>query len=248
MNIALIGYGRMGQAIAKLTSKQEINISLIVDPSHKKTNASSIEELNFDDIDVAIDFSHPETAINNIKQLAEKKINIIMGTTGWYDQMEDVKKIIKQADIGFLWASNFSIGVHLFWQIIAQAGKTINHFSEYDVFGHEWHHKDKKDSPSGTAISTANILIKHMNRKEKYVTDKLDRKPESNELHFSSTRGGNIPGTHAIYFDSPADTIEIKHTARSRDGFALGALQCAKWLAGKTGFYSIDDYLKQNFK
>ena len=120
----------------------------------------------------------------------------------------------------------------------------MNHFDDYDVFGHEFHHNQKADSPSGTARSTAQILLNILDRKTTLVTEELNRKIEPSELHFSSTRGGSIPGTHSVYFDSQADTIEIRHTARSRSGFASGALRSAEWLQGKTGFFSIEDYLK----
>jgi len=253
MNIALIGFGKMGQEIANLSNDHQIRI--IVDPDQtdnlsEKANelsatlCNSIEEADFEEIDVAIEFTHPSVCLDNIKALAEKGVNIVVGTTGWYDHMEEVQKIAKKSGIGLLWASNFSIGVHLFWRIVTRGAEVMNSFEEYDAFGHEFHHNQKADSPSGTARTTAEILVNNLDRKDTIATETMDRKIKPNELHFTSTRGGNINGTHQVLFDSPADTIEIKHTARNRSGFASGALKCAEWLKGRTGFFSIEDYLK----
>ncbi|MDP2625151.1 MAG: 4-hydroxy-tetrahydrodipicolinate reductase [Candidatus Peregrinibacteria bacterium] len=246
MNIALIGYGRMGREIHRLAGDQ--TISMIVDPNETSNSTEnliqSLSEANFDEIDVAIDFTHPSTILDNMKLYCDKKVNVVIGTTGWYEHLDEVQGWVEEAGIGLLWASNFSIGVHLFWKMVQRGGELMNHFDEYDAFGHEYHHNQKADSPSGTARSTAKILIDTLDRKTEIATEMLDRKIEPNELHFSSTRGGNIPGTHSVFFDSPADTIEIKHTARNRSGFASGSLLCAEWLKGKSGFFSIEDYLK----
>ncbi len=229
MNIALIGYGKMGKSIHKLAKENGAEVTLIVDPTAPEANAKSIDDTDFTDIDVAIDFTHPETAIQNVQKLADKKVNIVMGTTGWYDDEGKMREIVENTGIGFLWASNFSIGVHLFWEMVQNAGKIMNKQPQYNISGHEWHHIHKKDAPSGTAVSTAKILI-----------DEVDR---LHTLEFGSTREGEIPGTHIVTFESPVDKIEIKHEAKGREGFALGSVECAKWLAGKTGFYSIEDYL-----
>ena len=240
MNIALVGYGKMGQEIERL-AQEEHTISIIVDPTK---DTKSPEEADFSDIDVAIDFTHPSVILNNIKTYCEKGVNVVVGTTGWYDELDSAREQVEKAGIGLLWASNFSIGVHLFWKMVERGAELMNHFDEYDVFGHEFHHNQKADSPSGTARSTGELLLGKIDRKTKLITEEITRKIEPHELHFSSTRGGNIPGTHSVYFDSPADTIEIKHTARNRLGFANGAVRCAEWLKEKAGFFSIEDYLK----
>lgn len=239
MNIALIGYGKMGHEIARVAEGVH-TISLIVDPGNAPAlsgaqHFKTIAEADFNGVDVAIEFSHPSAVLQNIDGLLERKIPIIVGTTGWVEHLGDVEKKVKAHQGTLLWASNFSIGVHLFWKMVERGAELMNKFPEYDVFGHEFHHNQKADSPSGTAKTTADILVK-----------KLDRKTE---LVFSSTRGGSIPGTHSVYFDSPADTIEITHTARNRSGFAMGAVKSAEWLVtqhreGKRGLFSIDDYLK----
>ncbi len=175
--------------------------------------------------------------------MAATGTNLVMGTTGWYDEMTRVREIVEDSGIGFLWASNFSIGVHMFWKVLEEASKQFAKFPEYDVFGHEFHHNMKADSPSGTAKSTAEIVLKNSPGKKEISYETQHEKVSPETLHFSSTRGGKIPGTHSVYFDSAADTVEITHTARSREGFASGALRCAQWLNGKTGFFTIEDYL-----
>lgn len=250
MNIALIGFGKMGQEIARLAQGKHA-ITVVVDHhTHEEiarlgaTHYSNVETADFSGVDVAIEFSHPTSALAHIEQLAAQNVNTVVGTTGWYDQLPRVEKIIADAGTGLLWASNFSIGVHLFWKMIERAAQDMNRFEEYDVFGHEFHHRHKADAPSGTARTTADILLKNIDRKTKVLTDTPDRAIAPEELHFSSTRGGSIPGTHSVFFDSLADTIEITHTARNRSGFASGALRCAEWLNGKSGLFSIEDYLK----
>ncbi|MFC1691411.1 4-hydroxy-tetrahydrodipicolinate reductase, partial [Nanoarchaeota archaeon] len=173
---------------------------------------------------------------------------IVMGTTGWNDQMDEVKKIVEENGIGFIYGSNFSIGVNVFFKMIENAAKIMDKVDDYDVYGHEFHHNQKLDSPSGTAKSMANILLDNMSRKNTLVTDVVNRKIEPNELHFSSTRVGNIPGTHSIGFDSTADTIELKHTARNRSGFALGAVMAAEWIQNKKGFFSVEDMMNDVLK
>ena len=240
MNIALVGYGKMGREIERLAEGKH-TVTLKVDPT---LDIHTPADADFSNVDMAIDFTYPSVILENIKTYCDKKVNVIIGTTGWLDHREDVRAKVEAANIGCLWASNFSIGVHLFWEMVRRGGELMNHFDDYDVFGHEFHHNQKADSPSGTARSTAQILLNILDRKTTLVTEELNRKIEPSELHFSSTRGGSIPGTHSVYFDSQADTIEIRHTARSRSGFASGALRSAEWLQGKTGFFSIEDYLK----
>lgn len=241
MNIALIGYGKMGQEIER-QAKELHTIALKVDPL---LQIQTPEDTDFSNIDVAIDFTHPSVILKNITLYCEKKVNVVIGTTGWTDHLEQVRGQVEQAGIGLLWGSNFSIGVHLFWEMVRRSGELMNHFNEYDVFGHEFHHNQKADAPSGTARSTAEILLNTLDRKTTLLTHSPDRKIAPHELEFSSTRGGAVPGTHSIYFDSAADTIELTHTARNRSGFAIGALRCAEWIQNKKGFFSIEDYIKE---
>jgi 4-hydroxy-tetrahydrodipicolinate reductase len=241
MKLAIIGYGRMGyeiEAIARSRSHEVITFD-----TQCKADFCEITEENMKGVDVAIDFTIPETAISNTKILNNLKINTVMGTTGWYNKTADMKKAAK--DIGFIWSGNFSIGVNLFFNILEKASKIMNKVQEYDVLAYEAHHNKKKDSPSGTANMMADILIKNLDKKDKLVTERLDRPIKENELHFASIRGGSIPGTHSIQFDSAADNIELKHTARNRSGFALGAVLAAEWVKGKKGFFNINDFMKE---
>ena len=197
------------------------------------------------DVDLCIDFTNPESVIKKIEKISKFKKNIVVGTTGWYNDLDNVKEIVDKSGIGFIYATNFSIGVNMFFKIVENAAKIVNKIEDYDIFGYELHHNKKVDSPSGTAKTIGNILIKNIDRKEKLVFDKLDRKIKPEELHIASIRSGSIPGTHVVGFDSSADTIELSHVARNREGFALGAVMAAQWINGKKGFYDIDDLMKE---
>lgn len=243
MNIAIIGYGKMGHEIEKVAKAKGIAVTTI-DPNNDSANYKEINEESMKDVDVCVDFTHPDSVIGNIEKISKFKKNIVVGTTGWYDKMDGIKKIIENAGIGLIWSGNFSIGVNIYFKIIENAAKIVNKIEDYDVFVHEFHHNKKADSPSGTAVMIGNMLVSNIERKNKVVTEELKRKISPEELHISSTRGGSIPGTHIVGFDSPADTIELRHTARSREGFALGAVIAAQWIQGKKGFYDINDMMK----
>jgi len=243
MNIAIIGYGKMGHEIEMAAEAKGISVRTI-DPTAEDADFKEINEESMMNVDVCVDFSHPNAVIGNIEKAAKFKKNIVVGTTGWYSKMDKVKKIVKDAGIGLIWSGNFSIGVNAYFKIIEQAAKIMNNIHDYDVFVHEFHHSQKADSPSGTAVMIGKIITENMKRKNKVVTEELKRKIEPNELHISSTRAGSIPGTHIVGFDSAADTIELKHTARSRQGFAAGAVMAAEWISKKKGFYDINDLMK----
>ena len=168
-----------------------------------------------------------------------------MATTGWEKQMKKAKEIIEKAKVSMIYSSNFSIGMNIFFQLVSQSAEIINKYGDYDIFGWEMHHNRKLDSPSGTAKTIANLLLEKVQRKDKACYDKLDRKIAKNELHFSSMRAGDIAGIHSVGFDSLYDSIELKHTAKNRMGFAKGSLLAAKWiLKQKAGFYSEKDLIK----
>ncbi|MFH1642002.1 MAG: 4-hydroxy-tetrahydrodipicolinate reductase [Nanoarchaeota archaeon] len=248
MNIAIIGYGAMGKIVEETAVSKGHTIKSIIDPVADGTTHKEINEGSLKDVDVCIEFSVPAVAVNNLKKIAKHKKNLVLATTGWYDQLDEVKKIVMDSGIGFIYGSNFSVGVNIFYKIIDNASKIINNIAEYDIFGYELHHNRKKDSPSGTAKSIESILLRNIARKTTAVEEKLDRKIDSKELHFASIRGGDIPGTHVVGFDSTADTIELKHTARNRAGFALGSVIAAEWIKGKTGFFQVEDLMDQIIK
>ena len=243
MRIALIGFGKMGKEIARLAKEQGIAVVAKIDPVAPEADFKEISKEAIAAADVCIDFSQPGAVVENVKKIASFGKNIVVGTTGWLEKEQEVKKAVEKNGIGLVYASNFSLGVNAFYRIVAQAAAVMNRLPEYDVSCLEMHHRNKADSPSGTAKSIEKILLEKIERKKKAVEEKLDRKIAADEMHVASLRGGSVPGTHAVYFDSSADTIELKHTARSREGFALGALQAAKWINGKKGFYSIEDML-----
>lgn len=249
LNIAIIGYGKMGKTIESIAEKKGITVKSIIDPlieiEKKGKIHKDINKESMDGVDVCIDFTHPDAVISNIKKAAALKKNYVVGTTGWYTKEAEVKKIVTDAGTGLIYAHNFSIGVNIFFRVTANTSKLFNRLPQYDIFAYELHHNQKVDSPSGTAVKLGEILLQNIGRKKKIVTERLDRKISPDEFHFGSVRGGTFPGTHIIGFDSEVDTIEIKHTAKGRTGFAEGALTAAQWLNGKKGFYRIDDMLDE---
>jgi len=247
MNIAIIGYGKMGKMIEQVAKSRGISVTSIIDPDNKEATHSEINEDSLKDAGVVVDFTNPDALVENVKKVAALKKNMLVGTTGWYDKVEEVKKIVEESGTGFLYSSNFSVGVNVFFKIVEEAAKLIDKVPDYDVFGYELHHNQKADSPSGTAKTAAEILTANISRKKEINYDRVNRKINPDELHFASIRAGSIPGTHVVGFDSEADTIELKHTARSRAGFALGAVLAAGWLNGKTGFFEMNDFVKEFF-
>jgi len=244
MNIAIIGYGKMGREIEKAALAKGIKVKSIIDSSDKNAGFKEITKESLKEVDVCIDFSSPGSALSNLRKASSFKKNFVMGTTGWYDNIDEAKTIVKKSGIGFVYGSNFSIGVNVFFRIVDSASEIMNSVEGYDVFGYELHHNNKADSPSGTAKTLGEILLKNIRRKNKMLFDRIDRKINPEEIHFASLRAGSIPGTHVVGFDSGADTIELKHTARNREGFALGAVIAADWIKSKKGFYSVDDMMK----
>lgn len=230
MKIALLGYGKMGKAIEQIALKRGHDIILKVDRDNS--------DYNFNNVDVAIDFSTPDSAVANIVNCFEHQIPVISGTTGWLEHYDHVVALCKEKNGTFLYASNFSLGVNIFFELNRTLSKLMSNLTEYDISMEEIHHTQKLDAPSGTAITLAEEILKN----SKYGTWTLDAsKPEA--LHINSVRKDNIPGTHEVCYTSPVDTIEIKHTAHNRDGFALGAVIAAEWIADKKGIFSMKDVL-----
>ncbi len=242
MKIALIGYGRLGKEIETIARQRGISV-VRIDPNTKDADYPAISAESLRGVDVAIDGTHPDAVLDNITKAASLGVNLVVCTTGWYDRMDEVSSIVKKNNIGLIWSGNFSIGMNIFFGLVRNAAALADKIPEYDVLVHELHHAKKADSPSGTAAMIGKIVLDAMPRKTAVVTDRLDRPIAPNEVHVSSTRGGHIPGIHEVIFDSPADTIELKHTARSRAGFASGALLAAEFIRGRKGVYSTDDLM-----
>lgn len=240
MKIALIGYGKMGHLLEEIAIDKGHRIVAKVNScnAHKLLNAEGL-----DDAEVCIDFSHPSCVIENIKCIASLGKPLVVGTTGWTDELEAVKEIVLKTNIGFIYAPNFSMGVLLFMRLLTYACDLFNRFNEYDVALFEKHHREKHDTPSGTADVLANLILQHIDRKSSLVCDLLDREIAPSELNITSMRCGYEPGGHTILFDGPSDTIELKHSARNRMGFALGALSAASWIRNKKGFFTLENML-----
>ncbi|MEK7106990.1 MAG: 4-hydroxy-tetrahydrodipicolinate reductase, partial [Patescibacteria group bacterium] len=194
--------------------------------------------------DVVIDFTSPEIVLNNIKTVAYAGKNLVVGTTGWQEHLPEVKKIVLESDIGLIYGQNFSVGANIFFRVIAHATKLFSAFTAYDVCGFEIHHAGKKDSPSGTALRTAQEILQNSNVKKTLQTELLDRQIRPDELHFASVRSGINPGFHQVIFDSTADAVTISHSAHNRQGFAQGAILAAEFIRGKKGLYTFDDVMK----
>lgn len=238
LQLAFLGNGAMSKAVQQQAQARNHLISSI---------AGRGDAWQFQQADIVIECTTPDSVMANIEALCKLGKDLVIVTTGWYEQIEAVRQMQQQANNRILWSSNFSIGVHLYFRMVQAAAKLINQVEEYDVWGHEIHHRNKVDSPSGTAKTLEQILLQAIDRKTAVVEDALQRKIEAHELHFSSTRGGLVNFGHTIGFDSAADCIEIKHTARNRDGYALGTVKAAEWLANQaSGFYSMDDFLRMS--
>ncbi len=230
MKIALLGYGKMGKVIEKIALERGHEIVL------KKSSADSFSNLNT--ADVAIDFSTPDTAICNISECLHTNIPIVSGTTGWLAQYDEMVKLCEEKNGAFIYGSNFSLGVNLFFELNNYVAKMMSNFNQYQVSMEEIHHTQKLDAPSGTAISLANGIIEN----SAYDNWTLDS-PNANQIAIDAKRIENVPGTHSVFYTSTVDTIEIKHTAHNRDGFALGAVIAAEWLVGKKGVFTMKNVL-----
>ena len=230
MRIALLGYGKMGKTIEKLALEKGHSVVF-------KNTKDSFEGI-FEDAEVAIEFSSPEAAVENISKALESDIPVISGTTGWLDKYDEMLELCKKRNGSFIYASNFSIGVNLFFSINEYVAKLMAPWKEYDVSIKEIHHTEKKDAPSGTAITIAKGILEHSDKKDW----KLDGKQQE-ELRITALREKDVKGTHIVSYDSKIDTISLKHEAHSREGFAMGAILAAEWLINKKGVFTMKDVL-----
>lgn len=243
LKIALVGYGKMGKAVEAIALQRGHNI-VKIDPVAQGSDFKEINKESLSGIDVCIDFTAPSVVFDNVKKVVSLKKNLVIGTTGWYDKMDEMKSITN--GIGCLWSGNFSIGMNVFFHSVKETAKVMNNLPEYDAAVYEIHHNQKKDSPGGSAQIIGKIILDNMPRKKKIVSDRFaERKPNPDELHVASVRCGSVPGTHTVLFDCPVDTVELKHVARGREGFAFGAILAAEFINGKKGFYCIDDLMKE---
>ena len=238
MKIALLGYGRMGKSIEKIALQKGHEIVC------KTSGKIDLEQLS--KADVAIDFSVPEAAFQNIAVCLKNNIPVVSGTTGWLEKYDKAVKICKEKNSAFLYASNFSIGVNLFFELNERLTKTMRNFPNYDVEIEETHHTQKLDAPSGTAISLAEQVIENSEKTDWKLLEIHTEKNqfENGKIPIIAKRIVDVPGTHLVKYSSKIDDLEIKHTAHSREGFASGAVMAAEWLQGKTGVFGMKDVLK----
>ena len=236
MKIALIGYGKMGREIDKIAVGRGHQVILKLGRSEE-----GWDKLN--EADVAIEFTQPESAIENINKCFDAGVPVVCGTTGWFDKLETVKKTVTDKKGGLLYASNFSLGVNLFFELNRQLAKLMKSFGDYEPQVEEIHHIEKKDAPSGTAITLAEDILKEVKSKAHWVLGKAEN---DDELSVLAKREPDVPGTHEICYSSDIDYISIKHVAHNRKGFALGAVLAAEFLNGKSGVYNMKDVLKLN--
>jgi len=230
MKIALLGYGKMGQTIERIALERGHEIVL------KKDEFNTYEGLS--NADVAIDFSIPAVAVANISNCFRANVPVISGTTGWLEHYDEMAALCKEKNGAFISSSNFSLGVNLFFELNEYLAKMMAKFDSYKVEMEEIHHTQKLDAPSGTAISLAKGVIENSD----YTNWTLEKAKE-NQIHIEAVRTENVPGTHTVTYNSAVDTIEIKHTAHNRDGFALGAIIAAEWIVGKHGIFTMKDVL-----
>ena len=257
MRIAIVGYGKMGHLVAEEAVKGGHEIAATIDVFAPDATVkvpdgdtdAVVRAVKSSRAQGIIEFSNPSSVVDNIKALLPLGLPIVVGTTGWGDKEQEISALAEKCGGVIMHSSNFSVGVNMFYKIVEEAVKIIENCSEYDIAVSEVHHNQKADSPSGTALELARIIMKNDGRKTEIVTDSFHEKPCMNQLHVSSTRVGFVPGTHTVFFDGPSDTIELTHRARSRSGFAAGAVQAlvrlnSAVLSGKLSrgrLYGMDD-------
>lgn len=231
MKIALLGYGKMGKVIERIALERRHEIVL------RKGSSDSFEGLS--NADVAIDFSVPSAAVGHISECLNRNVPIVSGTTGWLNDYDQMVGLCNEKNGSFIYGSNFSLGVNLFFELNDYLAKMMSKFDQYSVSMEEIHHTQKLDAPSGTAISLAKDIIKNSD----YSNWTIEQEHNKNELFIDAKRIENVPGTHSVFYNSTVDTIEIKHTAHNRDGFALGSVIAAEWILGKKGVFTMRDVL-----
>lgn len=237
MKIALIGYGKMGKEIEQILIARGHTIPLIIDLN----NTNDLDAAHLQKVDVAIEFTTPSTAYGNVVKCLEAGVPVVCGTTAWLDKLPEVEQLCKEKNGAFFYASNYSIGVNIFFEINRRLAQLMNRFGKYDVTIEETHHTQKKDAPSGTAVTLAEGVLENLDRKQKWVCG-TTTVPE--ELEVVAIRRSVVPGTHTVTYESDVDALSITHMAKSRRGFALGAVLAAEFLHGKTGIFSMKDLMQ----
>lgn len=248
MKIAIVGFGKMGKVVYEKVKAAGHTVTAVIDP-HDNSPLVSAKECTLEGLegsDVVVEFSTPEAVLERLALYGGAKVPAVVATTGWYNKIEAGQKIVEEGGASVIWSGNFAIGVHLFFMVARYCAKLVNQVGLYDPVVQELFHSAKGDSPSGTSEMLGKILLEELDGKRRTESGRLDRPRGDDEIHLASARGGFHPGTHSLIFDSPADTLEITHRARSREGYATGALKAAEWIVEQpAGFYSIEKMLNQ---
>ena len=229
MNLAIVGYGKIGRLIEQLAPEYGFTVALRLDINNN-AKFEGLTRDNFRDVRLAVEFSTPATAVENIERLARLGVSVVVGTTGWFGELDRARRAVEAAGTGLVWSPNFSVGVQIFSQIVAEAARLMARQPDYGAWAWEIHHAAKKDAPSGTLLA---------------LVERMKQSGYARPIDSSSSRAGSVPGTHEIGFDSAADTITLRHAARSREGFARGALRAARWLVGRKGFFDFREIVGQ---
>ena len=244
MKVALVGYGKMGRAVEILARQRGHEVVARIDPT---LDTSEIGTHTLQGADVAIEFTSPSVVVDNITALAAAGVDTVVGTTGWQGRLDEAIAAVTGAGTGMVHAANFSLGVNLFLRLARTAAKMANALEEYDLHVREAHHRHKVDYPSGTAITLADIVIEEFARKEAWSAALPDGAPHPQVLYVASERVGEMAGSHVLGLEGPDDRIELRHEARSRAGFARGAVAAAEWIRGRSGVFTLDDMLAETF-
>lgn len=242
MNIALLGYGRMGKDVEQAAVERGHDVALRFTSRHQLGNAGSVAA-NLIGIDCCIDFSNAAASIEHIQKIAPLRIPLVVGTTGWHAHLARLTELIARYEGTLFHAANFSVGAHVFFHAVEAASDLMNRFANYDITVHEVHHRLKKDAPSGTALALAEKILDKVKRKTSIVSSLTNAQLLPHELLVTSSRVGSVAGTHSVLFDSPVDSLQLTHIAHNRRGFAVGAVCAAEWVRERTGVFTMDDFL-----
>jgi 4-hydroxy-tetrahydrodipicolinate reductase len=237
MKLALIGYGKMGKAIEEIAVQRGHEVVLAI----SRSNLTEFTAANLQQADVAIEFTSPHSALSHVTKCLQAGVSVVCGTTGWTGKLDEAKRAAESTKTGFVYASNFSVGVNIFFELNKKLADLMSNQEEYDVALREIHHTQKKDAPSGTAITLAEQILSAVKRKKQWINETSER---TEDLEIISERTDPAPGTHHVTYSSPIDTIEIIHTAHSRKGFAAGAVLAAEFIKGKQGYFTMNDVLQ----
>ena len=240
MVLALVGTGQMGQAVAEVAADQGHTIGPRFDSDRPFGDA---DPSTLSNVDVAVDFSLPSYALDHIRQYCEWGVPAVVGTTGWYDDLDTVEGWVQEHDGSLLYAPNFSVGVAVLRTALEAALPLLDRLDDYDAFVQETHHTQKADSPSGTAVMLGEHVVKGLERKDHVASETQHGRIDPSAVHVTSTRAGTVHGEHTVSFDSPFDRLALRHRAKGRRGFAVGAVRAAEWLQGRPGLFTLDDML-----